>query len=241
MFFSWSLDRTRLLYTNHADNTDLHFASTIKKAENIRTFRDLRVQMILTYDFEKPLRLTGFCLDVPIHHQYHEFGLEPTYMTLDPEQLRHAMRAWTTGVAVVTAAHEDKQYGMTVNSFTSISLEPPLISVVLKRLTHTHELVEASGEFAVSILSAYQKELSERFAGKQLVVKDRFDGVPTETLAIHAPLIKGGMAYFNCRVTNSMPVGENTLFVAEVIAAGGEGEGNPLVYHNRTYWNLAPR
>ena len=45
-------------------------------------------------------------------------------MTLDPEQLRHAMRAWTTGVAVVTATHEGQQYGMTVNSFTSISLEP---------------------------------------------------------------------------------------------------------------------
>jgi flavin reductase (DIM6/NTAB) family NADH-FMN oxidoreductase RutF len=129
---------------------------------------------------------------------------------------------------------------MTVNSFTSISLEPPLISVVLKRLTHTHELVEASGEFSVTILSAYQQELSDRFAGKQPEIKDRFTDVPTETLAIPAPLIKGGMAYFNCRVVNSMPAGENTLFVAEVVAARGEGEGLPLVYHNRTYWGLAP-
>jgi flavin reductase (DIM6/NTAB) family NADH-FMN oxidoreductase RutF len=162
-------------------------------------------------------------------------------MTFDPEQLRHAMRAWTTGVAVVTATHGGRQYGMTVNSFTSISLEPPLVSVALKRLTHTHELVEASGEFSVTILSSYQKELSDRFAGKQPEIKDRFDGVPTETLSITAPLIKGGMAYFNCRVVNSMPIGENTLFVAEVIAARGEGEGNPLVYHNRVYWNLAAR
>ena len=166
-------------------------------------------------------------------------------MTLDPEQLRHAMRAWTTGVAVVTAHHAGKQYGMTVNSFTSISLEPPLISVALKKLTHTHELVEASGEFSVTILSAYQKELSERFAGKQPEIKDRFEGIPTETLSITAPLIKGGMAYFNCRVVNSMLVGENTLFVAEVLAVSrigdGEGAGNPLVYHNRVYWNLATR
>ena len=162
-------------------------------------------------------------------------------MTIDPEQLRHAMRAWTTGVAIVTATHNGKQYGMTVNSFTSISLEPPLISVTLKRLTHTHELVEASGEFSVTILSAYQKELSDRFAGKQPEIRDRFEEVTTETLTITAPLIKGGMAYFNCRVVNSMPVGENTLFVAEVIDAHGEGEGNPLVYHNRVYWGLAAR
>lgn len=161
-------------------------------------------------------------------------------MTLNPEQLRHAMRAWTTGVAVVTAIHDGKQYGMTINSFTSISLEPPLISVTLKKLTHTHELVEATGEFSVTILSAHQKELSDVFSGKHPEIKDRFVDVVTETLSMHAPLIKGGMAYFNCRVVNSMTVGENTLFVAEVIAARGEGEGNPLVYHNRTYWRLGP-
>jgi len=159
-------------------------------------------------------------------------------MTLDPEQLRHAMRAWTTGVAVVTAAHDGKQYGMTVNSFTSISLEPPLISVALKKLTHTHELVELCGEFSVTILASHQRELSDRFAGKHPEIKDRFEGVATETLYLNTPLIGDGMAYFNCRVVNAVTVGENTLFVAEVVAARGEGEGDPLVYHNRTYWEL---
>ena len=156
-------------------------------------------------------------------------------MTLDSEQLRRAMRAWTTGVTVVTAKYNDQQYGMTVNSFTSISLEPPLVSLVLRRLTHTHDLVERSGEFAVTILSSEQKELSDRFAGKLPEIKDRFEGVLTETLLIDAPLLKGGIAYFNCRVVNSIPVGENTLFVAEVIAVRGDGEGEPLVYHNRVY------
>jgi len=159
-------------------------------------------------------------------------------MTLDPEQLRRAMRAWTTGVTVVTAKYLDQQYGMTVNSFTSISLEPPLVSLALKRLTHTCELVEKSGEFGVTILSAGQKELSDRFAGKFPEVKDRFEGVPTETLTLDIPLIKGGIAYFNCRVVNSIPAGENILFAAEVLAVRGEGEGDPLVYHNRVYHRL---
>jgi len=159
-------------------------------------------------------------------------------MTLDPEQFRHAMRGWTTGVTVVTALHDGQQYGMTVNSFTSISLEPPLISVALRKLTHTHELVEKSGGFAVTILASDQQELSDRFAGKHPEIKNRFEGVDTETLFMEAPLLKGGIAYFNCRVINAITVGENTLFVAEVIAARGEGEGNPLVYHNRTYWGL---
>jgi flavin reductase (DIM6/NTAB) family NADH-FMN oxidoreductase RutF len=159
-------------------------------------------------------------------------------MTLDPEQLRRAMRAWTTGVAVVTASHDGQQYGMTVNSFTSISLEPPLIAVALKQLTHTHDLVVKSNEFSVTILSAGQQELSDRFAGKMPNIHDRFENLQTETLVIQAPLIKGGMAYFNCRVVNAIPIGENTLFVAEVIAARGEGQGDPLVYHNRVYWKI---
>ena len=161
-------------------------------------------------------------------------------MTLDPEQLRHAMRAWTTGVSVVTAVHNGQQYGMTVNSFTSISLDPPLVSLALKQLTHTHDLVEKSGEFSVTILSADQKELSDRFAGKHPEIKDRFEGVPTETLLMRAPLLQNGLAYFNCRVVDSITAGENTLFVAEVVAARGEGTGEPLSYHNRVYWKLAP-
>jgi len=159
-------------------------------------------------------------------------------MTLDSEKLRQAMRAWTTGVTVVTAIHEGQRYGMTVNSFTSLSLEPPLISVSLKQLTHTHELVQKSGEFAVTILSESQSDISDRFAGKIPDIEDRFAGVPTETLLIDAPLLKGGTAYFNCRVTDSIPIGENTLFIAEVVAAQVKGENDPLVYHNRVFWKL---
>ena len=163
-------------------------------------------------------------------------------MTLDSEKLRGALRAWTTGVTIVTARYEDQQYGMTVNSFSSVSLEPPVISVTLKQLTHTHDLVIKSGAFAVTILNSEQKELSDRFAGKIPNIMDRFEEVQTEKLFIDAPIIKNGMAYFNCRVMNSFPIGENTLFIAEVIAVSrdGEGEEKPLVYHNRVYWKLVP-
>ena len=159
-------------------------------------------------------------------------------MTLDSETLRRAMRAWTTGVAIVTSMYGDQQYGMTVNSFTSISLEPPLISVALRQLTHTHELVVKSGMFSITILAAAQKELSDRFAGKLPNITNRFDGVQTESISLDSPVFKDGMAYFDCRVVNSIPVGENTLFVAEVLDARGQGEGEPLVYHNREYWKL---
>ena len=162
-------------------------------------------------------------------------------MTLDPEQLRRAMRSWTTGVAIVTSIYEDQQYGMTVNSFSSISLDPPLICVTLRRLTHTHDLVVKSGMFSITILTAAQKELSDRFAGKLPNITNRFDGVQTETISLDAPVFKDGMAYFDCQVVSSMPFGENTLFIAEVVDARGEGEGEPLVYHNREFWRLSEK
>ncbi len=162
-------------------------------------------------------------------------------MTLDPEQLRRAMRAWTTGVAIVTSIYEDQQYGMTVNSFSSISLEPPLISVTLRRLTHTHDLVVKSGLFSITILTAAQKDLSDRFAGKLPNITNRFDGVQTETISLDAPVFRDGMAYFDCQVVSSMPFGENTLFIAEVVDARGDGEGEPLIYHNREFWRLTEK
>jgi len=157
---------------------------------------------------------------------------------LDPEQLRQAMRAWTSGVTIVTAAHGGEQHGMTVSSFTSIALEPPLIIISLQTNSRTHELISKSNAFAVTILADGQQDISDRFAGRLAEMGDRLAGIETETLVTGAPFIKGGLAYLDCQVSQTVPVGTNTLFLAEVIAARGNGEGYPLVYHDREYRKL---
>ena len=159
-------------------------------------------------------------------------------MTLDAEQLRAAMRAWTSGVTIVTAAYGGEQHGMTVSSFTSISLEPPLIVISLHTATHTHRLVSLAGAFGVTILSSKQQALSERFAGRISQNGNRLDGVETETLVSGAPFLKGGLAYLDCRVTQTITSGMNTLFIAEVIAAHGYDHKEALIYHDRKYHNL---
>ena len=68
--------------------------------------------------------------------------------------------------------------------------------------------------------------------------EDRLTDIETETLVTGAPFIKGGLAYLDCRVTQTIAVGTNTLFLAEVVAARGNGEGKPLVYHDRKYRKL---
>lgn len=157
---------------------------------------------------------------------------------LDPEQLRQSMRAWTSGVTVVTASHADEQHGMTVSSFTSIALEPPLVIVSLQTISRTHELVLQSNTFAITILADDQQEISDRFAGRMSDTEDRFAGLETETLVTGAPFIKGGLAYLDCRVSQTIEVGTNTLFLAEVVSARGNSEGKPLVYHDRKYQKL---
>lgn len=162
-----------------------------------------------------------------------------TLMTLDPEKLRAAMRAWSAGVTVVTAVHEGHQHGMTVNSFTSISLEPAMITISLRVSTRTHELVSKSGAFGLTILSAEQSDISNLFSGQVVGAEDRFANLKTETMVTGSPLIAGGLAWMDCRVVQTFDAGMNTLFIAEVLAAHEANDGPPLIYHNRKYWNLS--
>lgn len=164
---------------------------------------------------------------------------KPTLSTLNAEDLRVAMRAWSAGVTVVTATHAGQTHGMTVNSFTSISLEPAMITISLKTGSRTYELVTASRTFGLTILSAEQTKISDIFAGRFPEIEDRFSDVQVETLVTGAPLIVGGLAWMDCRVVETFDAGMNTLFIAEVLAARGTGEGHPLVYHNREYWRLS--
>lgn len=160
-------------------------------------------------------------------------------MTLNAENLRAAMRAWSAGVTVVTAVHEGQKHGMTVNSFTSISLDPAMITISLKTGSRTYDMVTSSRKFGLTILSMEQTQISDIFAVRFPEIEDRFDGVQVETLVTGAPLIVGGLAWLDCRVVDTYYAGMNTLFIAEVVSARSFGDGQPLLYHNREYWKLS--
>ncbi len=154
------------------------------------------------------------------------------------DQLRAAMRAWTSGVTVVTALYNGEQHGMTVSSFTSISLAPPMIAISLQTASRTHDVVAKAQAFGVTILAASQQGIAERFANQEVSMEERLGGVETEALVTGAPLIKGGLAFLDCRVRQSVAVGMNTLFLAEVVAVRGDDQDEPLVYHDREYRRL---
>ena len=159
---------------------------------------------------------------------------------INPEQLKEAMRAWITGVAIVTGYHNGIIHGMTANSFNSIALSPPTVLIALRHHTRTNHLVKSGGVFGVSILNTDQQTLAKRFAGQIDTEKPRFEDVDTFTLVTNAPLINQAMAYLDCKVINSFDVGGTTVFLGEVLAAKSNLNGHdPLLYINREWRRLA--
>jgi len=158
---------------------------------------------------------------------------------MDGGELRSVMRRWASGVAIVSAQAGGRRHGMTVSSFTSVSLEPPLVVVSLENHSTTQGLVVASRAFAVNILDESQIDLAQRFAGGIPDAQDRFAGVAAEPGPSGSPILSGGLAYLDCRMTAAYPVGTHTLFVGEVVASATRQDGRPLLYFQRDYRRLS--
>jgi flavin reductase (DIM6/NTAB) family NADH-FMN oxidoreductase RutF len=150
---------------------------------------------------------------------------------IDDAKFKLAMSHFASGVTVVTTHHEGRPYGMTVASFASLSLHPPLILVCIEKNVRTHDVIAAAGRFAVNILGSEQADISNRFASKS---EDKFEGVTTNTGRDGVPLIPGAVCTIECRVQQQLPGGDHSIFVGEVLEIE-TGEGAPLVYYRSGY------
>jgi flavin reductase (DIM6/NTAB) family NADH-FMN oxidoreductase RutF len=151
---------------------------------------------------------------------------------LDPWLFRRACAQFATGITVVTVADEHHHpHGLTVNSFTSVSLEPPLVlvSIDLRNAILGHFL--ASRAFAVNVLAEDQEQLSRRFAS---TAEGRFEGVDWKWGEYGAPLLSGVLAQLECATVRTFEAGDHTVLLGEVRRAA-YGEGKPLVYFNSSY------
>jgi flavin reductase (DIM6/NTAB) family NADH-FMN oxidoreductase RutF len=148
------------------------------------------------------------------------------------------MRRWTTGVTVVSVKHKGISHGMTVSSFTSVSLNPETIIISLMKTSRTHDMIINNLTFGISLLSGHQQAISERFAGQSTELEDRFDGLETFTLVTGAPLLKGGLAFLDCKLITVHGFGMNSLLVGEVLAAKVGNRRKPLVYFDQRYHKL---
>jgi len=136
----------------------------------------------------------------------------------DIADFRSALGRFATGITIVTAQPDDAApVGLTVNSFNSVSLDPPLVLWSLNRQAHSLPIFSHVGHFGVSILSAHQMDLSQRFASP---IEDRFEGVDVFTSVTGAPLIQNSTAWFDCQCRHYYEGGDHLIFVGEVLAFG---------------------
>ena len=149
--------------------------------------------------------------------------------SVDPLHFRQAVSHFATGIAVVSSFDDDDQpQGMTVNSFTSVSLDPPTVLVSL-RPGRTHRTVRRRGCYGVSVLAGDQEAWSRHFSGQPQAIPP----VAWDTRGA-VPLLRGALAWFACEVDSVLQVHDHTLFVARVVDCGHAG-GGPLMYFASRY------
>lgn len=171
-----------------------------------------------------------------IHKIFSTF--EVIIMSFDQNQLRMVMRQWSSGVCVVSTNFRGVSHGMTVSSFTSVSLDPQLVAISLMKNSRTHDFVIEAGNFGITILSSAQKKISEVFAGRVTEDENRFEGFETWTMTTGAHLLKGGLAFLDCKLTAVNDFGTNSLIIGEVVAAKVGDGGMPLLYFDQRYHQL---
>jgi flavin reductase (DIM6/NTAB) family NADH-FMN oxidoreductase RutF len=141
---------------------------------------------------------------------------------------------FATGVTVITTLVADQVHGMTANAFMSVSLEPPLVLISVDRRTKMCSLLYEEQRFAVSVLAADQRELSDHFAGRAP------PGAPAPSFAIvrEAPLVEGSAAHFVARIVRSYWGGDHSLFLGRVEYARYTRDARPLLFHGGQYGHL---
>lgn len=150
----------------------------------------------------------------------------------DPNEFRHALGSFATGVTVITSFDEDDNpVGVTVSSFNSVSLDPPLVLWSLAKDAMSLPAFEESGHFCVHVLSAAQQDVSNKFASKG---SDKFEGLEWTRGLGGLPLLPKYAAQFQCKTTYQYEGGDHIIFVGEVIEYDRADEA-PLVFHSGKY------
>ena len=150
-------------------------------------------------------------------------------------RFRRVLGQFPTGVVLVTAATAEGPTGMAVNSFTSVSLDPPLVSFCAAHSSSTWPRIRAAGAFAVNVLGEHHAEVSRRFARQGA---DRFAGLGHRPGATGAPVLHGVAAHLDCRLHAVHDAGDHVIVLGRVVDLDADDGVRPLVFHGGDYCSL---
>ncbi len=160
-------------------------------------------------------------------------------MNFTEHDFKHCMGSFVTGVTIVTTTDASfEPQGVTISSFSSLSLEPPMIAFNLGKESYLHSKILNSDSFAVNILSGGQASLSKKFAEKS---GNRWEGVKYQ-LGMHgAPILDDVAAYIECLTDNIYDGGDHSIITGKVVNLKMAEDKNPLVYYRGGYYLLGEK
>lgn len=162
-----------------------------------------------------------------------------SYSQVNPNDLRGAMSRLVTGVVLATTMDAEGPVGMTINSFTSVTLDPATVLICLNTRNRGYEAVKEAGFYGVNILGGSHGKVAQLFATPGLSQDERFGRVTWERKVTGSPIVSGAAAWLDCEVVDVQHMGTHGLFFGTVVAAGqDELDETPLAYYQRNMYPL---
>ncbi|MBW1879383.1 MAG: flavin reductase family protein [Deltaproteobacteria bacterium] len=156
------------------------------------------------------------------------------------DDFKGTLACWATGVSVVAVNDGGLLYGLTVSSFASVSLDPPLILVCLSIANQMPAMIERAGRFSVSFLGSDQEAASVYFASAGREPTRDFVGYEGELSVLRQPVVKGAMAHLVCELHDRLDAGTHAVMIGQVVHAARNPDARPLLYFRRGYRQVDP-
>ena len=160
-------------------------------------------------------------------------------MSITPAEFRKALGRFATGVTVITVDYEGEVQGMTANAFAPVSLDAPMVLVCVDRHARTHAHLHSKKRFGVNVLAVDQQTISEYYAraAQDHGHAERDAGARFDRTSHGTPVLKGSLAYLECRLHTTRDAGDHTIFIAEIEEVVVR-DGDPLLYYRGKYRSI---
>lgn len=160
-----------------------------------------------------------------------------TELSIDPAIFRQVLGSYPTGVCAITALGQDgKPVGIVVGTFTSVSLDPPLVGFLPDKKSSTWPTIEAAGRFCVNVLASDQQHVCRQMAAKGA---ERFDGLEIEISEHDLPVIAGSIARIECTIHSVTEAGDHWFVLGNVLKLETSRHDDPMLFHRGRYGGFA--
>lgn len=159
-------------------------------------------------------------------------------MAISPDAFKQVLGRFCTGVTIVTFRDNGSIHGLTVNAFSSVSLEPPLILICVDKAGASHQALFDAGAFVVNLLSRGQKSLAYRFADSNLDSDQRYADAKYWLTEKGIPVFEENLGFLECRIYERLDGGDHTIFLGEVENGGVSESKRPLIFYSSQFYSL---